>query len=1066
DGRFAAGATGKQTVTIPTTGTATYTVATEDDEVYEADGAIRVYVSNGPGYTISADAAEASVAVTSDDDPEGSVVSVTAGADVTEGGSASFTVTADPAPEEALTVTVTITQTGDFAAAGATGERTVTIPTTGSATHTVATTDDEADEEDGSVTLTVEAGEDYEVSTVHQAASVVVADDDDAAEPEISVTAGPDVTEGEDASFTVTADPAPEEALTVTVTITQTGDFAGSGTTGEQTVTIPTTGSVTHTVATTGDEQDEADGSISVTLNAGSGYTVSADAGAASVAVADDDPASDDDPVISVRAGSGISEGGTATFTLTADPAPSAPLQVSVQLIQSGDFGAAGGAASVTIPTTGSVAHAVATTDDGADERDGSVTLSLTAGQGYAVSSANPAATVVVRDNDAAPAPTPQTCATSDASLLARVLAKTQDPWQGARPDLVETFSRAYNTMLGTDTYTVAALKARADRQTANWQGAGPNPLWQQIYLELDRLETCRAQAGTPPPPEATPAVSVTAGAGVTEGGSARFTITASPAPASALRVVLTVTQQGDYGATVGAQIVTIPTAGSVSLAVATAGDAEAEADGSVTLTLNPGSGYTVAAAGAATVAVADDDDPQQDPPTPPPPAPEVSVTAGAGVVEGSAARFTITAGPAPSTLLTVKLVLTQQGDYGVSTGTKTVAIPTSGTKSYAVATAGDHVDEADGSVTLTLLAGPGYTVAAAGAATVAIADDDDPPLTPTPRPEISVTAGAGVSEGTAARFTITADPAPSAALSVTLAVTQTGDYGVSTGTRTVVIPTSGTKSVTVTTANDAADEADGSVTVTLQAGSGYTVSSARAAATVAVSDDDVPALSVRAGAGVSEGTAASFTITAHPAPAAALTVTLTVTQTGDYGVSTGTRTVVIPTSGTKSVTVATVGDSTDEADGSVTLTLQAGSGYSVASQGAATVTVSDDDDPPPAANLPTVSIEPASASEREDELVFRVTLSEAASEAVRVGWYTYSNNDRDQRPARAGLDYEYWSGTITIAAGQTSGSGRIWLLDDQLREGPEVFDVWLTPNLRGAEIAVQRATMTIIDDD
>ena len=44
-----------------------------------------------------------------------------------------------------------------------------------------------------------------------------------------------------------------------------------------------------------------------------------------------------------------------------------------------------------------------------------------------------------------------------------------------------------------------------------------------------------------------------------------------------------------------------------------------------------------------------------------------------------------------------------------------------------------------------------------------------------------------------------------------------------------------------MTTTNDNADEADGSVTATLQSGSGYTVSSSQGAATVAVSDDDHP---------------------------------------------------------------------------------------------------------------------------------------------------------------------------------------------------------------------------------
>jgi len=53
--------------------------------------------------------------------------------------------------------------------------------------------------------------------------------------------------------------------------------------------TTPTTGSATLSVATTGDSADKADGSVPVTLNADTGYTVSSSQSAATVAVADDD---------------------------------------------------------------------------------------------------------------------------------------------------------------------------------------------------------------------------------------------------------------------------------------------------------------------------------------------------------------------------------------------------------------------------------------------------------------------------------------------------------------------------------------------------------------------------------------------------------------------------------------------------------------------------------------------------------------------------------------------------------------------------------------------------------
>lgn len=83
-------------------------------------------------------------------------------------------------------------------------------------------------------------------------------------------------------------------------------------------------------------------------------------------------------------------------------------------------------------------------------------------------------------------------CVTTDTALLGQVEAKTTDPWNGARTDLLDMFTRSHKTMLGEDNYTVAAIKARLDKQGAQWQGAGPNPLWQAVYRELDELEACR----------------------------------------------------------------------------------------------------------------------------------------------------------------------------------------------------------------------------------------------------------------------------------------------------------------------------------------------------------------------------------------------------------------------------------------------------------------------------------------------------------------------------------------------------------------------------------------------
>ncbi|WP_419838332.1 choice-of-anchor R domain-containing protein [Candidatus Poriferisodalis sp.] len=111
-----------------------------------------------------------------------------------------------------------------------------------------------------------------------------------------------------------------------------------------------------------------------------------------------------------------------------------------------------------------------------------------------------------------------------------------------------------------------------------------------------------------------------------------------------------------------------------------------------------------------------------------------------------------------------------------------------------------------------------------------------------------------------------------------------------------------------------------------------------------------VPEVTVASGSGATEGSAVSFTVAASPAPAGDLAVSVTIAAAGDYGVTAGTRTVTIPAgSSSATLTVDTVGDTTDEPDGTITAAVADGDGYTVGAAAAATVTVSDDDDPPPA---------------------------------------------------------------------------------------------------------------------
>ena len=535
----------------------------------------------------------ASVYLKSQEQQQEPAVTVSAGASaVTEGGSATFTLTATPPPAADLSVSVTVATDGDYGVAA--GERTVTVPTTGSITLTLPTTGDDADEPDGSVSVTVEDGDGYTVGSA-ASGSITIADDDA---------------------------PAPEVATVDPALIAQVRTLAGQTQHGQAHVDRWRRVLVAFGVEaypglapTTAAEAEANARKYSSPL-----WPQIAEVLAKLEAASEPDTPPVTVPAVRIAGGAAVTEGGDAVFTVTATPAPSADLPVTVAVATGGDWGISAGTRTVTVPTTGSATLTLATTDDAADEPDGSLSVTVQTGSGYTVG-APASGSVTVRDDDL-------------------------------------------------------------------------------------------------PPPD-TPAVTLSAGSAVTEGGDAVFTLTATPAPAADLPVSVAVATDGDYGIAAGTQTVTIPTTGSATLTLATTDDAADEPDGSVTVTVTDGSGYTVGDPASGTVVLRDDD------------VPVVTVSAGSAVTEGGNATFTLTANPAPAAPLAVSVTVATAGEYGVTAGQRTVTLPTTGSVTLTLATTDDTTDEPDGSATVTVEPGAGYTVGAPASASVEVTDDDAPSAAP-----------------------------------------------------------------------------------------------------------------------------------------------------------------------------------------------------------------------------------------------------------------------------------------------------------------------------------------------
>ena len=700
-------------------------------------------------------------------------VSITAdSAQVQEGGTARFTVTASPAPPVDMDVQVRYFANGgafaepneNYVATIPANGRTVSIPIITTLDPSNASGVIHAVLLDRHDTLNGSGVYPYRVRGKESVASDGTPIGGSAAS--IAVTDGPDipeltvkllrlsprtVEEGTDLDFYLNVNFAPDSDLPVTLSIREgPGTFAPGGDYVDAhtwTATIPAgERGVAFSIPTVDDEVEEPDAIVRVTALGGAGYTVGY-MKLWDVTVTDDDGpvglGSEQDgaqggatplPVVTIAAdAASVTEGGDVTFTVTADPAPANDLPVNVGVAQ--EMGAGGNRVAsswfdmVTIRAgETSATWTVTTMSDDVARADGEAVGRILWGNDYR-EGATSKVTVALIDDDGgtadtgdAPEPTSVTTQTGPPGVPLALVAEVKG-------HIAHFKARNHGAGVRDWTLVLDRLEGRTgmtDAAIAAWLARSRLHGWQDGIQTLPKVQAALAALETAPDPQQQPAtlpvVTIAAGDAVTEGGDAVFTLTASPPPASPLAVSVTVAASGDYGIAGASRTVTIPTGGSVTLTLATADDAADEPDGSVTVTVNDGAGYTVGSSASGTVSVQDDDLP--------PPAVSIAADA-ASVTEGGAASFTLTADRAPAADLTVTLSVSEAaGSDHVAAddeGTATVTIAKDATQAlFSVPTVDDAVDEPDGSVTVTVAAGDGYTVSSSrGAATVSVSDND-----------------------------------------------------------------------------------------------------------------------------------------------------------------------------------------------------------------------------------------------------------------------------------------------------------------------------------------------------
>ena len=581
---------------------------------------------------------------------------------------------------------------------------------------------------------------------------------------------------------------------------------------------------------------------------------------------------------------------------------------------------------------------------------------------------------------------------------------------------------------------------------------------------------------------DAEPSLSI-GSATVAEGntGSANLTYTVTLSAASGKQVTVDYEDAGTGTATSGTDYTALTsgtltfTAGDTSetITVPVRGDTTDEPDETVVVTLSGAVNATIGTA-SETGTITDDDA-----------TPKVtlalsraavaesgttnSTSVTASLNHASSERTTITVSAAPGTAASAT-------DYRLSPQrTLTIAAGATSSSGTVTITAVDNTaDEPNKSVTVSGSASNSQGATNPSSVTLTITDDDAAPTVALALSRSTITESGAANSAT---VTATLDRRSSEPTTITVgaaasgAHTVAGDFSLSSNAKLTIAAgaTSSTGTVTITAVDNTEDEADKSVTVSGTAANTQGITQPSTVTLAITDDDDAPSLSVGS-ASVSEGDSGSanlvFTVMLDAASGKEVTVDY---AEGTGGTATSGTDYTAPGSGTltftagdtsEMITVSVRGDTTDEPDETVVITLS-GAVNATIGTASGTGTITDDDATPTvtltlsrtsiaesgATNSTTVTASLNRASSQQTT----ITVGAAAGTGAVAGDFTLSSNAK-----------------LTIAAGTTSSTGTVTITAVDNNEDEADKSVTASGTAANTQGITQPSavTLTITDDD
>jgi hypothetical protein len=402
----------------------------------------------------------------------------------------------------------------------------------------------------------------------------------------------------------------------------------------------------------------------------------------------------------------------------------------------------------------------------------------------------------------------------------------------------------------------------------------------------------------------------------------------------------------------------------------------------------------------------------------------------------------------------------TADSDYQSNSGTLTF-LPADTTKQITVLVNGDTKFEGNEAFTVHLSGVSGGTISDADGTGTITNDDAAPTLAID-----DVTHNEGNAGTTAYTFTVTKTGSTALNASVNFttadgtATRADNDYQLNSGSLTF-LPADTTKQVTVLVNGDTKFEGNENFTVQLSGVLGATISDSSGSGTI-TNDDTAPTLAIddiTLNEGNAGTTSYTFTVTKTGSTGLGSTVnfatqdsTATIAD-NDYQSSSGTLTFLAADT-TKQITVLVNGDTHNEPNDAFFVNLSSPSNATVTkSQGVGTITNDDST---------TVQLSASNYNVNEGGVSATITVNRTGdtSGAATVDFATSDGT------ASQIQDYVLANGTLSFAAGDTSKTFLVLIIDDAFVESAETLNVTLSNPVGAALVAPSTATVTITDND